>query len=93
MRREHFFRVTLTFPLRLSHLLGLQAVRRRRLGDGRVLGKLWGVSHERGGVVPQVTCAQSRRGRSLIMLIYSWVDVLRRLRLTAVVGLCLGGLR
>lgn len=49
---------------KFTHLFGLHVVRRRRVRDGRVLGKLRGMRHERGGVVPHVTCAQRRGGVS-----------------------------
>ena len=47
-------------PEHVTHLFGLHVVRWRRVRHRRILGELWGMHHERGWVVPHVTCQQNR---------------------------------
>lgn len=48
-------------PVQISHLFGLHVVRWRLVRNRWELRKLWGMHHERGRVVPHVTCKHKGR--------------------------------
>lgn len=45
-------------PMQVSHLFGLHVVRWRLVSHRWILGKLWGMHHERRWVISHMTCQQ-----------------------------------
>lgn len=69
-------------------------MRWRLVGDGWILGELWGMHHERRRVVPHVTCWQRRAGiKNSVQFSEKFSFLSSLLRPTGVVRVLLGGPR